>query len=161
MNETLVVRRKRAAERRIVLQRLVSERAFTTQEQIMEALVELGHGTSPGTLSRDLALLGIVRNPNQTGEKFYRREPGAELGYEGNELSGMLRSFVVDIRAMKEWGGVVIDTEKGHARGVSLVIRSAGLPSVVTTICDEDVILVITDTQAGAFELVNTLEAYL
>ena len=61
-------------DRQGAILRLVQERSLSTQEEVAEALRDVGHEVVQGTVSRDIAQLGLVKVRDGSGRLVVRAQ---------------------------------------------------------------------------------------
>jgi transcriptional regulator of arginine metabolism len=127
-------------ERQGAILRLVQERAVSTQEELAEALRESGIDVVQGTVSRDVAQLGLVKVRDASGRLVYALPGGADLD-RLSELTSALRRWAVSLDATANL--LVIRTPPGHANALARAIDEARLPDVLGTVAGDDTIMVI------------------
>jgi transcriptional regulator of arginine metabolism len=93
-----------------------------------------------GTVSRDVAQLGLVKVRDESGRLVYALPGAADLD-RLSELTGALRRWAV---ALDSSGSlVVIQTPPGHANALAQAIDQARLPDVLGTVAGDNTIMVI------------------
>lgn len=127
-------------ERQGAILRLVQERAVSTQEELVEALHESGIDVVQGTVSRDVAQLGLVKVRDANGRLVYALPGAADLD-RLSELTSALRRWAVSLDASANL--LVIRTPPGHANALARAIDEARLPDVLGTVAGDDTIMVI------------------
>ncbi|MCC6368134.1 MAG: ArgR family transcriptional regulator [Bryobacterales bacterium] len=122
--------------------RLVRGRHLHTQEQLANALHEVGIDTTQVTLSRDIRELGLVKTAQ--GYQELSAAPAAPDVFE------VAAEFVLDIRVAKNL--VVLKTSPGSASPVAVALDQANWPEIVGTVAGDDTILVILPDEGKALE---------
>jgi transcriptional regulator of arginine metabolism len=130
-----------------LLTRLLSERRFSSQEELVKALAKAGVPVTQATLSRDLRSLGVVRRPGVDGAVYELPSPAAEM-MDRERQSLDLKAFVNDVVVAQNL--VVVKTPPGHAHGVGRAIDLLDHPGIVGTIAGDDTVLVVTPDTASA-----------
>jgi transcriptional regulator of arginine metabolism len=145
-------------ERQGAILRLVQERELSTQSELADALREQGIETVQGTVSRDVAQLGLVKVRNATGRLVYALPGSADLD-RLSELASALRRSATDLVAAANL--VVIHTPPGNANVLASAIDRAGLPDVAGTVAGDDTIFVAPREGVSAAELAEELGHHL
>jgi transcriptional regulator of arginine metabolism len=145
-------------ERQGAILRLVQERALSTQSELADALREQGIETVQGTVSRDVAQLGLVKVRNADGRLVYALPGSADLD-RLSELASALRRSATDLVAAANL--VVIHTPPGNANVLASAIDRAGLPDVAGTVAGDDTIFVAPREGVSAAELAEELGHHL
>jgi len=127
-------------ERQGAILRLVQERALSTQEELAEALRDSGFDAVQGTVSRDVAQLGLVKVRDASGRLVYALPGAADLD-RLSELTSALRRWAMSLEASANL--LVIRTPPGHANALARTIDEARLPDVLGTVAGDDTIMVI------------------
>src|ERR687887_2771256 len=83
-------------DRQGAILRLVQERSLSTQEEVAEALREVGHDAVQTTVSRDIAQLGLVKVRDASGRLVYALPGGADLD-RLSELTSALRRWAASL----------------------------------------------------------------
>ena len=127
-------------DRQGAILRLVQVRPLATQEELAEALREVGHDAVQTTISRDIAQLGLVKVRDPAGRLVYALPGSADLD-RLSELTSALRRWAVSLDSSANL--LVIRTPPGHANALARAIDEARLPDVIGTIAGDDTITVI------------------
>lgn len=137
---------KRRRQQEIV--RLIRGRHIHTQDQLAEALGEVGIETTQVTLSRDIRELGLVKTPQGYQEMSQAPTPP--------DVRQMVEEFVVEIRLAMNL--VVLKTTPGSASPVAVALDQSTWPEIVGTIAGDDTILIVAPDPKTAQELRTKLE---
>jgi transcriptional regulator of arginine metabolism len=127
-------------DRQGAILRLVQERRLSTQEEVAEALRQVGLDAVQATISRDIAQLGLVKVRDEGGRLVYALPGAADLD-RLSELTSALRRWAVSLDPSANL--LVIRTPPGCANALARVIDEARLPDVLGTIAGDDTITVI------------------
>ncbi|MGH2818815.1 MAG: arginine repressor [Actinomycetota bacterium] len=140
------------SHRRRELLRLLHEGRLSSQKELVDALLELGHQVTQATVSRDLQAVGATK-VRVNGSFVYRladdvpRSTSADL--VTRNVAKILDDFAVSIRPANSL--VIVTTAPGHASAVARAIDLAELTDVAGTIAGDDTIFVATaDPDAAA-----------
>ncbi len=120
--------------------KLVRGRRIHTQEELAQALKEIGVPATQVTLSRDIRELGLAKTP----EGY--RQIAPELA--GPDFASLASEFVQDIRAAQNL--LVLRTSPGNANTVAAALDRQNFADVVGTVAGDDTILVILPDSAAA-----------
>ena len=145
-------------ERQGAILRLVQERELSTQSELADALRQQGIETVQGTVSRDVAQLGLVKVRNAGGRLVYALPGSADLD-RLSELASALRRSATGLVAAANL--VVIHTPPGNANGLASAIDRAALPDVAGTVAGDDTIFVAPREGISAAELAEELGHHL
>ncbi len=145
------------SDRHAVILRLVREREITTQDELVEALRELGYEVVQTTVSRDITELGLVKVRGAAGRLVY----APTSGMNGHRRQAQLAE------AFKRWGLscessgslVVLTTPPGFAGAMAQEIDDAHLPSILATLAGENTILIVACEGMTGAELAEELRS--
>ena len=126
---------------RETLKSLIQTGGFRTQGELVDALAARGHSVSQGTVSRQLAELGVEKS-----DGAYRL-PGSILGAQIHSLSFTANDALA-----------VVKTDPACAGIVAFNIDHASIDGMLGTIAGEDTVFVALFDGAAADRLANHLE---
>jgi len=139
------------------LSQLLSERRFTSQEELGRALAHAGFAVTQATLSRDLKSLGAGKRAGQDGRTVYDLPaPAVEL-FDRQRQRIDLAAFVNDVHTAQNL--VVIKTPPGHANGVGRAIDLLEFPGTLGSVAGDDTLLVVMAASAAAKKLKRHLDS--
>ena len=121
---------------------LCASRVLRTQEELAEALAKAGWTATQSSVSRDIAMLGLVKV-----DGVYRR-PRHTARPRGNPDVGR----IVDVVLTAESAGdalIVLKTPAGEANHVAVGLDRLAWPEVVGTIAGDDTIFVAVRDRAA------------
>ncbi len=119
---------------------LIRDRRIQTQEELAQALSELGIPATQVTLSRDMRELRLAKTP----EGYRQLAPERT----GPQFSLLAAEFLRDIRGAQNL--LVLRTSPGNANTVAGALDREQWPEVVGTIAGDDTILVVLPDAATA-----------
>ena len=129
-------------QRQQALLDLVRREALSSQHQITERLVRLGHEATQSTVSRDLEELGLVRVRDEAGRLRYAPpEQAGPAQVPVPRLRALLGEFAISIEASGNL--VVVATPPGTAGVVAEAIDREDVPGVLGTVAGDNTILVV------------------
>lgn len=145
------------SRRLTALSLLLSERRFTSQDELARALTHAGFAATQATLSRDLKSLGAGKRPGADGRPTYDLPaPAVEL-FDRQRQRIDLVAFVNDVRTAQNL--VVIKTPPGHANGVGRAIDLLEFPGTMGSVAGDDTLLVVMASTAAAKKLKRHLDS--
>jgi transcriptional regulator of arginine metabolism len=112
---------------------LIRTRTIHTQDELAQALKEVGVPATQVTLSRDIRDLRLAKTPE--GYRRLTPEPA------GPAFRMLVSEFLIDIR--KAQNLLVLKTSPGHANSVAVALDHESWPEIVGTVAGDDTILVI------------------
>ncbi len=113
--------------------KLIRTKAIHTQEDLAQALREMGIPATQVTLSRDIRELRLAKTPD--GYRQLAAEPA------GPDFATLAGGFLLDVRIAQNL--LVLKTAPGHANSVAVSLDHENWPEVVGTVAGDDTILVI------------------
>ncbi|MDQ7007572.1 MAG: arginine repressor [Acidobacteriota bacterium] len=135
--------------RRRAIQQLVRRRKISTQQELVEALEDLGFPVSQASVSRDITALRLVKV-----DGCYA--PPAQAVPEDDPRQARLKASVLGVRTAGE-NLVVLITPPGEASAVGLAIDDLDLPGLVGSVAGDDTVFVAVDTPPGAASFAGSL----
>ncbi len=120
--------------------KIIRTRNVHTQDELVQALKDVGIPAAQVTLSRDIRDLGLVKT--QDGYRQILPEPS------GPNLASIAAEFLQDARVAQNL--VVLKTSPGHANSLAIALDQANWAEVVGTLAGDDTILVVAPNNAGA-----------
>jgi transcriptional regulator of arginine metabolism len=127
------------ASRLLLIEKLVSEKRITSQEELLRLMEGTGMKCTQATLSRDLRQLGISRGFDGKGGYLYML-PG-KIAQTAETIPGHESEAVTGITWAR--GMMLIHTHPGFASAVALKIDRAGRYEIAGTVAGDDTILVL------------------
>lgn len=127
------------------IRNIIRARPVHTQEELAEALQQLGIPATQVTLSRDIRELGIVK----TGDGYREIEALEERPQTDEEPARRaVEEFLRDVRLAQNL--LVLKTDPGNANPLAVALDRAPWPEVVGTIAGDDTVLVVAPDAAAA-----------
>jgi len=127
------------------IRNIIRGRPVYTQEELAEALQQLGIPATQVTLSRDIRELGIVKTADGYREidALEERPPTDE-----EPARRAVEEFLRDVRLAQNL--LVLKTDPGNANTLAVALDRAPWPEVVGTIAGDDTVLVVAPDAAAA-----------
>ena len=126
-----------------------------SQEELQGFLAKRGFAAGQATLSRDIRELGLIKTPD--GYAAVRSAAATEPVLPS--VSRLVREFVVDVRLAQNL--LVLKTSVGSAQPVAAAVDAEDWPEVVGTLAGDDTILVISQDNRSAQQLVRRIQGML
>ncbi len=123
--------------------KLIRARNLHTQEELAQALRDMGIPATQVTLSRDIAELRLAKTRDG-----YRQ---IETEHAGPGFATLAAEFVQDVRVAQNL--LVLKTSPGHANTVAVALDQEAWPEIVGTVAGDDTILVILPDAGTAEEI--------
>lgn len=131
--------------RQDAIREIVRNKAIRTQRTLVDELLALGYNCTQATVSRDITDMGLRKLPE-----------GIYVLSEDLHLQRMVSEFVTSVERANNL--VVVKSHPGTAPGVAAAVDAANLPEVVGSVAGNDTVLVISQTDETASDLVTMLE---
>ena len=131
--------------RQDAIREIVRNKAIRTQRTLVDELLALGYNCTQATVSRDITDMGLRKLPE-----------GIYVLSEDLHLQRMVSEFVTSVERANNL--VVVKSHPGTAPGVAAAVDAADLPEVVGSVAGNDTVLVISQTDETASDLVTMLE---
>ena len=146
-------------QRQHLIERLLSDEAVTSQDQLVELLAARGVGATQATVSRDLDDLGAVKVRVGGGAGVYAVPfPAEERSMSEEHLRRVFGDWVIE--AGRSENLVCLRTPPGSAHVVGSVLDRAGLTDVLATVAGDDTVLVVARQDSDAGALVERLRTF-
>jgi len=145
-------------ERQGAILRLVQEQRLSTQGEVAEALRARGLDAVQGTVSRDIAQLGLVKVRDESGRLVYAMPGAADLD-RLSELTSALRRWATSLASSANL--LVIQTPPGHANALGQAVDQARMPEVLGTLAGDNTLMVIAREGVTGAELEREFRHHL
>jgi transcriptional regulator of arginine metabolism len=145
------------SDRHAVILRLVRERELATQDELAQALRELGHEVVQTTVSRDIAELGLVKVRGAGGRLVYAPIAGANGHRRQAPLAEAFKRWALSCESSANL--VVLTAPPGFAGALAQEIDDAHLSHILATLAGENTILVVACEGVTGAELAEELRA--
>ena len=145
-------------QRQHIIERLLSDEAVTSQEQLVDLLAARGVGATQATVSRDLEDLGAIKvRVAGAGSVYAVPNPPEERTVGEDHLRRVLGDWVVEVGRSANL--VCLRTPPGSAHVVGSALDRVGLPDVLATLAGDDTVLVVATEGSDAGALADRLRA--
>lgn len=146
------------SDRLETLKMLISSRELGSQEEVLEALRNMGHKVTQATLSRDLKQLKVAKAASMNGQYVYvlPNETMYKRVSTPRQASEMLH--MPGYRSITFSGNIgVIRTRPGYASAIAYNIDNGGVDEILGTIAGDDTIIIVVREGATPEQVVNGL----
>lgn len=164
----------RKRDRQEALAGLLQQRELHTQEEVSEALAELGYDAHQGTVSRDLREIGAVRGvvdgrdlarelvTSEDRDVYYLPPDACQRSRRqaAARLDAVLRQHATGVESYEPTHYVLVRCEPGRALRVSRAIVASEIDSVIAALPSPgDRVLVLLDDHTRTAEVGARLDA--
>ena len=142
-------------QRHLKILELVATRPLHTQEELADALSQEGWAVTQSSVSRDIAVLGLVKS-----DGIYRRPAAARL----HEIVDPNQRRIAESLLSVETAGdalLVLHTPPGEAQRVGSALDLLAWPEIVGTIGGDDTIFVATRNASAQGQIVRHLRGLM
>ncbi len=143
--------------RQKAISNLIAKTDIETQEDLRNALMEMGIDVTQATVSRDIKEMNLTKV--QTDKKKYKYVSLENSDQPASRFVNLFKEAVTSIVSAENL--VVVKTLTGSANGAASLIDSLNLSVVLGSIAGDDTILIVTKSIADAEELSDILHGYL
>ena len=145
-------------QRQHIIERLLSDEAVTSQEQLVDLLAARGVGATQATVSRDLDDLGAVKvRVAGAGSVYAVPSPPEERRVGEDHLRRVLSDWVVEVGRSANL--VCLRTPPGSAHVVGSALDRVDFPGVLATLAGDDTVLIVAAEGSDAGILAERLRA--
>lgn len=138
---------------------IISTRDIETQNQLMEALSELGVKSTQATLSRDIRDLHLIKELSPEGTYRYACGSRDSVGDHDVRLRKIFRESVVDYAVAQNL--IVVKTLPGLANAACSAIDCMEIRGLVGTIAGDDTVFLAMKDNAAAEHFNKEIENLL
>ena len=136
---------------------IIQNRSIETQEELMNALQEVGFAVTQATVSRDIKELRLIKV--QDGNGIYRYSVvHRDNKHISSQFSNLFQDAVMSID--QACNLVVVKCHAGMAGAVCAAMDSLHWPTVIGTLAGDDTFVCITKTPETAITLMEQLEKW-
>jgi transcriptional regulator of arginine metabolism len=145
------------AERQRLIASLVERMRLGTQQELLEALENVGCHVTQATVSRDIRELGLEKARDPLGRHRYVLPHGTRRADPRDTLRSLLEQF--GRGAVAAQNVVVVQCEIGTAPAIARALDRSDHPLVIGTLAGDDTCLVVAADAQRAQELAEELRA--
>jgi|SRR5882672_6011025 transcriptional regulator of arginine metabolism len=150
-------RRLSKGDRQRLVASLVERMRLGTQQELLDALDDVGCSVTQATVSRDIRELGLEKARDPLGRDRYVLPNQERRTDPRDTLDSLLAQF--GRGAVAAQNIVVLQAEIGSAPAIARALDRLGHPLVIGTLAGDDTCLVITSDGARAQELAEELRS--
>ena len=144
------------SKRQTMILEIIAQQEIETQNQLMEALQNLGVRSTQATISRDIKELRLIKTLAPDGAYRYAAPPREEAAEPDTRLERIFRECVIRLDTAQNI--VVIHTLPGLANAAASALDKMELPHLVGTIAGDDTAFLAMRSVADAQEFCREIE---
>ena len=141
--------------RQALIAKIISENKISTQEELLDRLVQLGVNATQATVSRDIKEMQIVKRTDALGDYRYSL-PLRDREQSRSKYMSILTGAAISTDVAMNI--VVIKCHVGTAQGACAAIDSMALENVAGTLAGDDTIFVLCYSVEAAAEVRRQLD---
>ena len=146
-------------ERHALILRLIEQHNVSTQDELLEKLLECGVNVTQATVSRDIKELKLIKRPSANGLYKYcvaDNVPAEEAN------SKYYNIFIQSVMFIDNAGNFcVLKCHPGTAQAACAALDSLNLESIVATLAGDDTVFVLCRTESDAANTREKMEKVL
>lgn len=141
-------------ERHLLILELIEKYTVSTQEELLEKLLECGVEVTQATVSRDIKELRLVKQPALNGQYKY-----SQAGASDEKYTKYYAIFAESITSVDYAQNIcMIKCHPGTAQAVCAAIDAISLSDVLGTLAGDDTIFILCRTERTAQNTKHELE---
>lgn len=142
-------------QRHLKILELVATRPLRTQEELADALNQEGWEVTQSSVSRDIAVLGLVKS-----EGIYQRPAAGRLHEIADPNQRRIAESLLSVEAAGD-ALLVLHTPPGEAQRVGSALDLLAWPEIVGTIGGDDTIFVATRNAPAQGQIIRLLRGLM
>ncbi len=148
-------------KRHEALLKVISENSVSTQEDLTNALLDLGFKVTQSTISRDIKELRITKLLDKSGNYRYIAPTDNFSNSNGNidKYVDIFSNSAISVRY--SMNDVVIRCHSGMASSACVAVDHLYKDIIVGSLAGDDTIFIITESQSDAHKLTESLKKLL
>ena len=135
---------------------IITEQEISTQEELTEALNNLGYNVSQATVSRDINQLNLIKIEGVNKKTRYHK-PVMDKSNMSEKIINLFKEVTLSINSANNL--VIIKTLSGNGASVGMTIDGMNFPEILGTVAGDDTLLIITKTNKDADSVVESLRS--
>ena len=135
---------------------LIKENEISTQDELLELLIEKGFSVTQATVSRDINELHLIKVQTKKVQKYAINEQNS---HNLNKFHTIFAQSVISV----DFGGNIccIKCFAGTANAAAATIDALNYPEVVGTLAGDDTLFILLKTEQAAVSFKNKIEDFL
>lgn len=141
-----------------IIKEIIQNQDITSQDMLLNILIEKGFELTQATLSRDIKELKIIKVPNSNGVYNYRHsESIPTLQQEDISLVNTFKFVNIDFSGQL----AVVKTRPGYAMAIAGEIDKRATQCILGTVAGDDTILLIPREGKTRDEIIESLSQFM
>ena len=136
---------------------LIKEQSIETQQDLTDALSQIGFEVTQATVSRDIKELRLVKKHDDSGKYVYAPHPSGINEGVSDKMTIILNKSIISVDYALNT--IVIKTLAGMAQGAASVLDAMQFSECLGTIAGDDTIFVTVRSEEAAQKLCKKLKA--
>lgn len=146
------------SKRHLMIMELIKNHDISTQEELVDRLLENGIEVTQATISRDIKKLGLVKVPDGYGGYKYSLPVERKQTDVFNWMKRMFRDFVVGMDYSENI--IVVSTLPGTADGVGSAIDNVEWEEIIGTVAGDDTVFIVVKPREETEKIYRKLEEF-
>ena len=136
---------------------LIKQQVMTTQDELQEALQNLGFNVTQSTVSRDIRELKIVKSRDKNGVYRYM-SPSADtsINRNGSQLEETFKRAVVDV--VYSMNIVIVKCYPGMASSAGVALDNLFSDTILGSLAGDDTVIAVTSSDHDSITLAKELK---
>jgi transcriptional regulator of arginine metabolism len=144
-------------KRQEVILDLIQNNVLTTQDELQEALQNLGFKVTQSTVSRDIKELRIVKTQDRSGVyRYHVAGKNNEATHDRNHFEEMFSKSCIDVKY--SMNTVVLKCYAGMASGVCIALENLFSDMILGSLAGDDTIFAITSGEEDSVLLTKKIK---
>lgn len=143
-------------KRHELILKLIREYEISTQEELLEKLLDNGFSVTQATVSRDINELHLIKVQGKVGQKYALNE------HNSHNLSKFHSIFSQSVISVDVGGNICcVKCFAGTANAAAATIDALNYPEVVGTLAGDDTLFILLKTEAAANSFMEKILAFI
>ena len=143
-------------KRRDTILSLIRQKDIETQQELTDALSDMGYKVTQATISRDIKELKLVKQQNSNGRYVYSYSDANAKSDNLEKMSIILSKSIVSVKNSQNI--IVVKTLIGMAQGAAAAIDAMHNDKILGSIAGDDTIFIVTNGERAAQDFCETLD---
>ena len=146
-------------DRHALILKLIEKNSISTQDELLEKLLDCGVNVTQATVSRDIKELKLIKRPSANGLYRYCVAENVPADEANSKYYNIFMQSVV----LVDYAGnfCVVKCRPGTAQAACAALDSLNFEKIVATLAGDDTVFVLCRTEAGAANTKDRMEKVL